>query len=87
MKWAPNIIRLIKSRKITWAGQSTQKCKPILSRTTRGRTPPGRQIRRCENNIKMDLKRRQGGADYMHMVQDTNQWRALVGTAMNIRAA
>jgi hypothetical protein len=38
------------------------------------------------DNIKMDLREiGWGGVDWIDLAQDTNQWRALVNTVMNIR--
>jgi hypothetical protein len=38
------------------------------------------------DNIKMDLKKvGWDGIDWNHLVQDRNQWRALVNTVMNLR--
>jgi hypothetical protein len=48
------------------------------------RYPLERRKRRWENNIKME--RREigwGGMDWIDLVQDGDQWRALVNTAMN----
>jgi hypothetical protein len=49
-----------------------------------GKRPLGRLRRRWEDNIKMDLRRTGWcGMDWIHLGQDTDQWRALVNTAMN----
>ena len=56
-----NIIRVIKSRRLRWAshvarmeeGRSTFK---ILTGTPAEKRPLGRPRRRCEDNIRMDLK-------------------------------
>ena len=54
---------------------------------TEGKRPLGRPRRRWENNIKMDLQEvGRGCGDWMDLAQDTDRWRALVGTVMNIRA-
>jgi hypothetical protein len=47
---SPNIIRVIKSRRLRWAGHIARMVKP------EGRRPLGRPRRRWENNIKMDLR-------------------------------
>jgi hypothetical protein len=45
-----------------------------------GRKPLGRPRRRCEDNIKMDL--REVGID---LAEDRDRWRALVYMVMNLR--
>jgi hypothetical protein len=45
-----------------------------------------RPKRRCEDNIKMDLREiGREGVDWMHLVQDRDQGWALVNTIMNLR--
>ena len=46
----------------------------------------GRPRRRWEYNIKMDLREvGWGGMDWIDVAQDTERWRALVHTVMNLR--
>jgi hypothetical protein len=48
--------------------------------------PQGRPRRRWLNNIKMDLREIEwGGIYWIDLVQDRDQWRALVKTVMNLR--
>ena len=52
-----------------------------------GKRPLGRPGRRCEDNIKMDL--REVGCDpgeWIYFAEDRDQWRAYVKTVMNLRA-
>jgi len=58
----------------------------ILVRKPEGKRPLGKRRRRWEDNIRMDLREigRQG-VEWMHVVQDRHQWRALLNTAMNFR--
>ena len=49
-----------------------------------GKRPLGRQRRRWEDNIKMDLEELgRGCGDWMELAQDSDRWRALVSTVMN----
>jgi hypothetical protein len=58
----------------------------ILVGNPEGKEPLGRQRRRLEDNIKMDLRETEwNGMDWMDLAQDTNQWRALVNAVMNLR--
>jgi hypothetical protein len=51
-----------------------------------GKRPLGKPRRRWENNVKIDIRERGwGGMDWIHMVQDKDQWRALVNRVMNFR--
>jgi len=51
-----------------------------------GKSPRRRTRRRLEDNIKMDLREVDWeGVDWIHMAQDTDQWRTLGKTVFNIR--
>jgi hypothetical protein len=46
----------------------------------------GRPRRRCEDNIKLDLREiRIDGANWIQLDQDRVQWWAFVNTVMNLR--
>jgi hypothetical protein len=48
--------------------------------------PLGRPRRRWVDNIKMDLREiGWGGADWIDLGHDRDQWRALVNAVMNLR--
>ena len=50
-----------------------------------GKRPLGRPRCKWEDNIKMDLQEVGGGCgDWMELAQDTDRWRALVNTVMNL---
>jgi hypothetical protein len=57
----------------------------ILVGKPEGKRPLGRPKRRWVDNIKMDLRGiGLGGKDLIDLVQDRDQWRALVNTVMNL---
>jgi hypothetical protein len=50
-----------------------------------GKRPLGRPRRRWVNNNEMDLRKiGWGGVDWIGLVQDMEQWRAVVNTVMNM---
>jgi hypothetical protein len=51
-----------------------------------GKSRLGRPRRRCVGNIKIDLREiGWDGMDWIDSSQDSDQWRALVNTVMNLR--
>jgi hypothetical protein len=88
---SPNIIRVIKWRKMRWAGHVARMGEGrgayrILVGRLEGRRPLGRPRRRWEDNIKMDLQEvGWGGIDWIDMAQDRDRWRAVVNVVMNLR--
>jgi hypothetical protein len=88
---SPNIIPVIKSRRMRWAGHAARMGEGkgayrILVGRPEGRRPLGRPRRRWEDNIKMDLQEvGLGGMDWIAMVQDRDRWRAVVSAVMNLR--
>jgi hypothetical protein len=51
-----------------------------------GKRPLGRPRRSCVDNIKMDLREiGYGSMDWIDLVQDRDQWMALVNKVMNLR--
>jgi hypothetical protein len=86
---SPNIIRVIKWRRMRWAGQvalmeeMSNSYKPLVWIPER-KTPFGRPSRRWEDNIRMDLTEIGWEVvDCIHLAQDRNQWGDLVNTVMN----
>ena len=57
----------------------------VLVGKPEGKGPLGRLRLRWEDNIKMDLREVRGGGDWMELAQDTDRWRALLNTVMNLR--
>ena len=80
---SPNILRVIKSRRMGWAGHVARmgegRCVyRILAGKPEGKRPLGRPRHRWEDNIKMDLWEVGGVGDWMELAQDRARWRALV---------
>jgi len=87
----PNRVRVVKSRKMRWAGhvermgQGRGVCRVLVGKHE-GKRPLGRPRRRWEDNIKMNLQEERGGCgNWMGLAQDRDRWRALVSTVMNLR--
>ena len=87
----PNIVRVVKSRRMRWAGHvarmgEEREVHRVLVGKPEGKSPLERPRRRWEDNIKMDLQEVGGGCgDWMELAQDRDRWRALVSTVMNHR--
>ena len=79
-----NIFRVIKSRRIRWAGyvarMGEERGEP------EGKRPLGRPRRRWVDNIRMDLHEVGCGyMDWIGLAQDRDRWRTLVSAVMNLR--
>ena len=86
----PNIVRVVKSRKMKWAGHVARMGEGrgvhrVLVGKPEGKRPVGRPRCRWRDNIKMDLQEVGGGGDWMELAQDRDRWRALVTMVMNFR--
>jgi len=87
----PNIVRVVKSRRMRWAGHVARMGEGrgvhrVLVGKPEGKRPLGRPRRRWEDNIKMNLQEVGGGCeDWMELAQNRDRWRKLVSTVMNIR--
>ncbi|KDR23373.1 hypothetical protein L798_05335, partial [Zootermopsis nevadensis] len=75
----PRIVRVIKSRRMRWAGHVAR------MDGTRGVRPLGRPRRRWEDNIRRDLWEIGVEGDWILLAQDRVRWRALVNSVMNLR--
>jgi hypothetical protein len=88
---SPSIIRIIKSRRMSWAGHvahmgEKRNAYKLLVGKPAGRRPLGRPRRRWVDNIRMDLG--QVGwddVDWIGLAQDRNRWRAVVNSVLNLR--
>ena len=91
MIFSPNIIRVIKSRRMRWVEHVAcigdwKGVYRVLVGKPEGNRPLGRPRRRWEDNMKMDLQEVGcEGMDWIDLAQDTDRWRALVNAVMNFR--
>jgi hypothetical protein len=77
--YSPNIIRMIKSRRMRWAGlvarmRERRGAYRILVGKPEGKIPLGKPRRRWEDIIIKDL----GGIGWIDLAQDNDRWPALV---------
>jgi hypothetical protein len=84
------IIRIIKSRRMRWAGHvarmgEKRNVHRLLVSKPEGKRPLGRPRRRWINNIKIDLLEIVNVVDWIGLAQDRYRWRALVNSVMNLR--
>ena len=87
----PNIVRVIKSRIMRWAGHVARMgeergCIGSWWGKPEGKRPLGRPRRRWVDNIRMDIQEVGCGyMDWIGMAQDRDRWRTLVSAVMNLR--
>jgi hypothetical protein len=85
---SPNI-RVIKSRRIRWAGFITflgkmRNAYKILIRKLKGKILFGRLRHKWEDNFRMNFREiRCKGVEWMNLSQDRDQWWALANTILN----
>jgi len=76
MRWAGHVARI---------GEGTGVYRVLFGRLE-GKRPLGRPRRRCEDNIKMDLREIGiDGANWIQLAQDTFQWWDFVSTVIKLR--
>ena len=84
---SPNIVRVIKSRRLRWAGhvarmEEGRSASKILTGKPTGKRLLGRPRRRWEDNIRMDLEEICINAGNW---VDRDYWRAFMNVALNLR--
>jgi hypothetical protein len=88
---SPNIVGMIKYTRMRWTGHVARMgegrgVSRVLVGKPEGKRPLGRPRRRCEDNIKMDLREIGiDGANWIRLAQDRVRWRGFVNTVMNLR--
>ena len=87
----PDIIKIVKSRKLRWAGHVTRMenergAWKLLVGKPEGKRPVGRRRIRWENNINHDLRKVDYTRDdWKTLAEDREVWRAYVHAVMNLR--
>ena len=88
-----NIVRVIKSIRLRWAGhvarmeEGRSAFKTLTGKPT-GKRPLGRHRRRWEDNIRIDLEGMGINAgNWVNSAHDRDYWRALVNAALNHRVS
>jgi hypothetical protein len=88
---SPNVVRVIKSRRMRWAGNVARMGERsgvymVLVGKPEGKRPIGRPRHRWEYNVQIDLQEVGcGDMDWIDLAQDRDRWRALVHAVMNVR--
>ena len=88
---SPNIVRVIKSRRMRWAGHvarmgDEKSVYRILVEKPGGKRSLGIPRRRWVNSIRMDLQEVGCGyMDWIGLAQDRDSWMALLSVIMNLR--
>jgi hypothetical protein len=88
---SPNIIRIIKSRRMRWAGHVARMGEKrnvyrLLVGKPEGKRPLGRPRRRWVDNIRMDLGEvGWSDVDWIGLAKNRNRWKALVNSVLNFR--
>jgi len=87
---SPDIARVIKSRRMRWAGHEARMGEErgmyrVLVGKPEGRRPLGRPRRGWVDNIRTDLQEVGWGyMDWIGLTQDRDRWRTLVRVVMNL---
>jgi hypothetical protein len=84
-----NIIRVIKSRRLRWAGHvacmgERRDAYRALVGKPEGRRPLGKPGLRWEDNIKMDFQEVGWCMEWINLAQDRDRWWAVVNAVINL---
>ena len=88
---SPNIVRVIKARRLRWAGhvgrmEEGRNAFKMLTGKPTGKRSLGRPKHRWADNIRMDLEERGIFAgSWVDSAQERDYWRILVNAALNLR--
>ena len=88
---SPNIVRVIKSRRLRWAGHVAcigggRSALKILTGKPIGQRPLGRPRLRRKENFRMDLKEiGVNTRNWVNSAQDKGFWRAFVNSSLKVR--
>jgi hypothetical protein len=88
---SPNIVRVIKSRRMRWAGHvarmgEEREVYRVFVGKPEGKRPMGRLRHRWVDNIRMNLQEVGCGyMDWIGLAQDRDRWLTLVSAVMNLR--
>jgi hypothetical protein len=88
---SPSIIRIIKARRIRWAGHvarlgDKKNAYRLLVGKPEGRRPLGRLRRRWLENIRMDfVEVRWSDVHWIGLAPNRDRWRALVNSVLNLQ--
>ena len=88
---SPNIVRVIKSRRMRWAGHVARMGEErgvykVMVGKPEGKRPLGRPRRRLVDNIRTELQEMECGyMDWIGLAQNRDSWRTLVSVVMNLR--
>ena len=88
---SPNIVRMIKSRRLRWAGhvsrmEEGRSAFKISTGKPTGNIPLGRPRRRWEDNIRIALEEIGINAgNWVDSALDRNYWRSLINATLNHR--
>ena len=87
---SPYIVRVIKSRRMRWAGyvarmEERRGVYRVLVGKPEGKRPLGRPSVDGRIILKWIFRKLNGGIDWVYLTQDRDRWRALVNAVMNLQ--